>query len=107
MVERPRIKVPKFAAKGEIIEIKSLIAHPMESGQRLDERGQPIPRRIINKFICELGGELVFACDLEPGIATNPYMQFTARAEASGTFRFTWIDDNGTVVTAEESLTVT
>src|SRR5262245_42238952 len=106
MAERPRIKVPKTAAKGEVIEIKTLIAHVMESGQRADEKGNPIPRRIINKFSCEFEGKPVFSCDLEPAVATNPYLQFTAKVEASGTFRFAWIDDDGTAITAEESIVV-
>ena len=107
MAEKPRIKVPKTAAKGEIFEIKTLIAHNMESGQRSDERGYRIPRNIINKFTCEFNGAPVFACDLEPAVAANPYLQFTAKVEASGTFRFTWIDDDGTAITAEESIVVT
>jgi sulfur-oxidizing protein SoxZ len=107
MAERPRIKVPSVAAKGEIIEIKTLIAHSMESGQRADERGKPIPRKIINRFTCEFNGSPVFACDFEPAVAANPYLQFTAKAETSGTFRFTWIDDDGTAISAEESIVVT
>jgi sulfur-oxidizing protein SoxZ len=106
MAEKPRLKVPKEARKGEVIEIKTLIAHAMESGQRKDDAGHLVPRKIINRFTCEFNGKPVFACDLEPAIAANPYFQFTVRVEESGTFRFTWIDDDGTVVTADETITV-
>jgi sulfur-oxidizing protein SoxZ len=106
MAEKPRLKVPKEAKKGEVIEIKTLLAHPMESGLRKDDAGVPVPRKIINRFTCEFNGTLAFAWDLEPAIAANPYIQFTLRVEESGTFRFTWTDDDGTTITADETITV-
>jgi sulfur-oxidizing protein SoxZ len=106
MAEKPRLKVPKEAKKGEVIEIKSLIAHVMESGQRKDKDGKPIPRKIINKFTCEFNGKPVLSVDIEPAVAANPYMQFYAKVTESGTFKFTWTDDDGTVTTAEEKITV-
>src|SRR5215471_18481405 len=106
MPERPRIKLPKEAKKGEVIEIKTLLAHPMESGLRKNEAGALVPRKIINRFTCEFNGALAFACDLEPAIAANPYFQFTVRLQESGTFRFTWIDDDGTATTADKTITV-
>ena len=107
MAEKPRIKLPKEAKKGEVIEIKTLIAHVMETGLRKDQEGKIIPRKIINKFTAEFNGKPVFSVDIEPAVAANPYMQFTAKVEESGTFRFTWIDDDGTVTTAEQDIAVT
>ena len=107
MAEKPRIKLPKDAKKGEVIEIKTLIAHVMETGLRKDPAGNVIQRKIINKFTCELNGKPVFSVDIEPAVAANPYMQFTAKVEESGTFRFTWVDDDGTVTTAEQQIAVT
>jgi sulfur-oxidizing protein SoxZ len=107
MAEKPRLKVPTEAKKGEVIEIKTLVSHVMESGQRKDDAGHLVARKIINRFTCEFNGKLVFACDLEPAIAANPYLQFTAKVEESGTFRFSWIDDDGTTITADEAITVT
>jgi sulfur-oxidizing protein SoxZ len=107
MADKPRVKLPKQAKKGEVIEIKTLVSHVMESGLRKDENGKLVPRKIINRFTCEFNGKPVFACDLEPAVAANPYLQFTARIEESGTFRFSWTDDDGTAVTADESITVT
>jgi len=107
MAEKPRIKLPKEAKKGEVIEIKTLIAHVMETGLRKDADGKVIPRKIINKFTCEFNGKPVFSVDLEPAVAANPYMQFTAKVDESGTFRFTWVDDDGTVTTAEQQIAVT
>ncbi|MGI8527399.1 MAG: thiosulfate oxidation carrier complex protein SoxZ [Pseudolabrys sp.] len=106
MAEKPRLKVPKGAKKGEVIEIKTLMPHIMESGQRKDKDGKVIPQKIINKFTCEFNGKPVFSADLQPAIAANPYLQFSAKVEESGTFKFSWTDDDGTVTTAEEKITV-
>src|SRR4029077_17526190 len=106
MADMPRLKLPKEAKKGEVIEIKTLLPHIMESGQRKDKDGKPIPRKIINKFVCKFNGKPVFTANLEPAIAANPYMQFFAKVDESGTFKCTWTDDDGTVTKAEESITV-
>jgi sulfur-oxidizing protein SoxZ len=106
MIERPRIKLPIQARRGEIIEIKTLVSHPMENGLRRDQNGATIPRKIINKFTCAFNGREVFACDLETAIAANPYLQFYAKVEESGTFRFSWTDDDGSTFTAEQAITV-
>ena len=94
---KPRVKVPKSAAAGEVITIKTLISHKMESGQRKDKDGNVIPRSIINKFTCEFNGQPVFTCDLEPTISANPFFEFSAKVTESGTFKFTWNDDDGSV----------
>ena len=88
MAEKPRLKLPKEAKKGDVIEIKTLMPHMMESGQRKDKDGTTIPRKIINKFVCTFNGHEVFSADLEPAIAANPYFEFTVKVEESGTFAF-------------------
>jgi sulfur-oxidizing protein SoxZ len=103
---KPRVKLPKSASAGEVITIKTLISHTMESGQRKDKDGNVIPRRIINKFTCEFNGQTVFACDLDPAISANPYFEFTAKVPASGRFKFTWVDDDGSVYTDEQTIEV-
>ena len=103
---RPRVKLPKSASAGEVITIKTLISHPMESGQRKDKSGKPIPRRIINRFTCEFNGQVVFSCDIDPAISANPYLEFNAKVMESGTFKFTWVDDSGDVYTYEKKITV-
>ena len=106
MAETPKIRVPKTAKKGEVVEIKTLMPHIMELGQRKDKDGKAIPRKIINKFAAEFNGKPVFTANLEPAIAANPYMQFYAKVDESGTFKFSWTDDDGTVTTAEQKITV-
>ncbi len=103
---RPRVRVPKSASKDEVITIKTLISHKMELGQRKDKDGKVIPREIINKFTCEFNGKPVFSCDIDPAISSNPYFEFNARVPESGTFKFTWVDDNGSVYSTEQAIEV-
>ena len=94
---KPRVKVPKSASAGEAVTIKCLITHPMESGQRKDKDGNLIPRSIINRLTCDFNGENVIDIALEPAVSTNPYFEFEALVDASGDFKFTWYDDDGSV----------
>ena len=103
---KPRVKVPKTATAGEVVLLKTLISHDMESGQRKDKEGKVIPRQIINKFSCEFNGQPVFSCDLDPAISANPYFEFTAKVTESGTFKFTWVDDDGSTYTDEQKIDV-
>lgn len=107
MVEvKPRVRVPATAKKGEIIEIKTLISHRMESGQRTDDSGATIPRHIINKFICTYNDEVVFEADWYPAISANPYLAFPLVASESGELVFTWVDDDEQVFFASSHITV-
>jgi len=94
---KPRVKVPKSAAAGDVITIKTLISHKMESGQRKGKDGKIIPRSIINKFECTFNGQPVFSCDIDPAVSANPYFEFTAKVMEAGSFQFKWTDDDGTV----------
>ena len=103
---KPRVRVPSDATAGEEITIKTLISHNMESGQRKDGDGNPIPRSIINRFTCTFNGETVIDVKMEPAISTNPYFEFQAIVPESGTFEFTWYDDDGAVYTDVKEITV-
>jgi sulfur-oxidizing protein SoxZ len=94
---KPRVKVPKSAKAGEAVVLKTLISHPMESGQRKDSKGELIPRSIINRFTCEFNGKSVIDITLDPAISTNPYFEFEAVVGEAGEFKFTWYDDDGSV----------
>ena len=103
---KPRVKVPGTAAAGEVVSIKTLISHQMESGQRKDKDGNLIPRSIINRFTCTFNGESVIDVTLEPAISTNPYFQFEAKVPAAGEFAFTWYDDDGSVYEDKQSIKI-
>ena len=107
MSVKPRIKLDKKEAKkGDIVEVKALVSHIMETGQRKDAQGQTIPRKILNKFTCTVAGKQVFAADFEPAISANPYIQFKFRAAESGPVVLTWTDDDGSTIVGEESIKV-
>jgi len=103
---KPRVRVPREASAGEVITIKTLISHKMESGQRKDDDGNVIPRSIINRFTCEFNGESVLDVTLEPAISTNPFFEFDAVVPETGTFTFTWYDDDGDVYTETKDIAV-
>jgi sulfur-oxidizing protein SoxZ len=103
---RVLINLPKRAKRGEIIEIKTLIAHPMETGYRLDNTGTAIPRDIINHFVCTYNGEEVFRAELFPAIAANPFIAFFTTATESGELAFSWTDDHGQTQTEIRKITV-
>jgi len=103
---KPRVKTPKSAKAGEVVTIKTLISHPMESGQRKDKDGAVIPRQIINRFTCELNGQMVVDVTMEPGVSTNPYFEFEAKVDASGEFVFKWYDDDGSVYEDKQAIKV-
>ena len=94
---KPRVKVPKKAAAGDVITIKTLISHKMESGQRKDGDGNLVPRSIINRFTADFNGQNVIDVLIEPAVSTNPFFEFEAVVPEAGEFQFTWYDDDGTV----------
>jgi sulfur-oxidizing protein SoxZ len=100
------INVPPRAKRGEIIELKALISHPMETGFRRTQVGAVIPRNIIRLFVCTYNGAEVFRADLHPAIAANPFIAFSTIAIESGTLQFHWTGDNGFSVTESASITV-
>ncbi|UWQ90114.1 thiosulfate oxidation carrier complex protein SoxZ [Aliisedimentitalea scapharcae] len=103
---KPRVKVPKSAAAGETVTIKSLISHKMESGQRKDKEGNLIPRSIINRFTVDFNGQSVLDMTMEAAISTNPYVQFEAIVPEAGDFVFTWYDDDGSVYDTKKSVKI-
>jgi sulfur-oxidizing protein SoxZ len=102
---RALINVPPKAKRGEIIEIKTLISHDMETGFRPDNTGKLMPRDIITDFVCRYNGEEVFRAELHSAISANPFFTFTTVATASGTITFEWSGDNG--FSAQESARIT
>jgi sulfur-oxidizing protein SoxZ len=101
------INVPKSAKRGEIIEIKTLLRHPMETGYRRGVSGEEIPRDIINWFVCTYNGDEIFRAELFPAIAANPFIAFFTTATESGEIAFTWTDDTGKAQTEAVKITVT
>lgn len=104
---RALITMPTSARRGEVIEIRTLINHPMETGFRRDAGGEPLPRDLIRRFVCRYDGEPVFSAELHAAIAANPYLAFHTVATGSGVLSFTWEGDNGFTHTESRSIAVT
>lgn len=107
MAQQTRIVMPAKAKAGEVIEIKTLIQHPMETGYRRTDMGAPIPRDIIERFTVTWDGEEIFAAEMGPGIAANPYLAFTTTATRSGEVVFTWVDGKGVTTIERRRIEVT
>lgn len=102
-----RVSMPSEAKKGERVEIKALVRHPMETGYRIDSVGRPIPRNIITLFTVTYAGAEIFRMEMHPAIAANPYLSFAIRASVTGELVFTWSDDEGQTWVERKTLTVT
>lgn len=100
------VSVPKTAKRGDIVDIRAMIAHPMETGYRMGPNGVAIPRRIITRFVCTYAGEEVFAAEFFPAVSANPFVSFSLVAAESGTVGFAWTDDTGQTETASAKIVV-
>jgi sulfur-oxidizing protein SoxZ len=100
------VNVPATAKRGEIIEIKALVRHAMETGFRRTQLGEVIPRDIVRQFACTYNGVEIMRADFHPAIAANPLFAFTTVATESGTIAFRWTGDKGLVVTASAAIAV-
>jgi len=103
---RTLLRVPETARKGEVVEIRTLIAHPMETGFRPGENGRMLERDLIRRFTCHYNNRPVFAAELHPAIAANPYLTFTIRADEGGILAFTWEGDNGFSQTETRAISI-
>jgi sulfur-oxidizing protein SoxZ len=100
--QKPRVRIPPVVRKGEIFEVKTLVMHAMESGQRKDAAGNTIPRKIIRSMDVRHNGKPVFSAKFEPTMAANPYLSFFLRLDEGGTLDFVWNDDDGTEYRASQ-----
>ncbi len=101
-----RIVLPAKAKQGETIEIKTLIQHPMETGYRRDNMGEPIPRDIIERFLVTYNGVEILNAEMGPGVAANPFFAFSTVATESGEIVFTWVDEKGNATVERREIKV-
>lgn len=101
-----RVQLPPAAKRGEVIEVRITIQHPMETGFRYELGGKPIPKNVINRLVARYNGVEIFSAEMGSGIAANPYLSFFTVADASGEFLFEWVDDEGNRGEEHATLTV-
>ena len=102
----PRVRMPTTAKAGEVIEVKTLISHEMETGQRKDANGATVPRKIIKKFTAKFNGQDIMSADWYTAVSANPYQSFFVKVPETGTFEFSWLDDDGSVYKSEHKVSV-
>ena len=100
-----RIQVPAGAKRGDVVEIRVVIQHPMETGFRR-EGGERVKRNAIHSLACRYNGAEVFRATLSTGIAANPSIRFFMRAQETGDLDFWWLDDDEVEGTAKARLVV-
>lgn len=101
---KPRVKLPDVIKIGDIIEIKALIMHPMETGQRRNAAGELVPRHIMKSFQAFFNGQPFFSADLQPGISANPFIAFNMKVIGAGDLELVWTDDNDSILTERQTL---
>ena len=103
---RTLVTMPKVATQGEVIAIRVIVQHDMESGFRHTQQGERIPRDIIREFVCTYNGQQVFRAELHPGVGANPVINFFTVATQTGSLEFKWLGDNGYASSVTSQLTV-
>jgi sulfur-oxidizing protein SoxY len=108
MIDSARFKLPMEAKNGDIVQIKVLLDHPMETGRRKDAQGKTIPRKTIDNFACEFEGNRFFEAAIGPATSANPYFVLAARVDGEGykTFRFIWTDNTGNVQELKKKISI-
>ena len=101
----PRIRIPRSARRGEVIEVRTLMEHPMETGLR-HEGAAAVPRDMLARLMVRMNGETLLAVDFHNGTAANPYHVFFVRLDRTSSFDFTWTDEAGRTARAEARVTV-
>ena len=82
--------------QGDVTEVRILMQHPMETGQRKDDKGQTLPAQFIQSFTVSLNGKPIIDGQLNTSISKNPLFTFKARGVKGGDkLAVTWVDNTG------------
>jgi len=106
MSVRGLVSAPARVKRGDVFEVKTLVAHPMETGFRAGFDGRLIPRDIVTRMVVGLDGAELFAMEMSPAIAANPYVAFPLALEKGGVLTVEWRGDNGFVAEARIAIAV-
>ncbi|HMJ49413.1 MAG TPA: thiosulfate oxidation carrier complex protein SoxZ [Burkholderiales bacterium] len=91
--------------QGEVADIKVLIIHPMETGQRKDAQGELIPVHFIKQVTATLNDKVILDAQWGQGIAKNPYLGFRIReAKIGDKISVSWSDNKGEANSIETTI---
>jgi len=82
-------------AKGGMIQVKSLITHPMETGLRRTKKGDKIPANYITEVMVEANGEAVLTANWTGSVSKNPFISFSYAGAKGDMVKLTWKDKTG------------
>ncbi|MBC9073907.1 thiosulfate oxidation carrier complex protein SoxZ [Thauera sp. CAU 1555] len=86
----------RAAAKEGVTEVRVLMSHPMETGQRKDSSGNPIPAHHITELTAKHNDKVVLSAQFGPSVSTNPYLAFKFQGGAKGDkVVVSWVDNKG------------
>lgn len=102
---RAILTAPASGRVGDVVEVRALAQHPMETGYRRSSEGELLPRDLLRRVECHFEGDLVLAADLHAAVSANPYLSFHLKLPRSGTLTVQWAGDRGVV--HRESLRIT
>jgi sulfur-oxidizing protein SoxZ len=90
-----RIQWPERVQAGDVVKVRLLVQHPMETGYLQNLLGQLLPRNVIRTLTCTWGQQEVFRVEPSSGISANPLFEFFVRAEQTAEMHVAWTDDRG------------
>ena len=86
----------KAKAEGSNVEVKALMTHPMETGQRKDKKtGELVPAHFISEIVVTAGDKTVMTAHWGASVSKNPYLAFTYAGAAGDKVKLTWKDNKG------------
>ena len=95
----------RATAQGDTVEVRVLMQHEMETGQRKDAQGKVIPAWFIQDVTATWNGKTVLAAQWGPAVAKNPFLSFKFKGGAKGDkVVITWVDNRGEKRTDEATI---
>jgi sulfur-oxidizing protein SoxZ len=92
-------------AKGDVANVRVLMSHEMETGQRKDSAGKVIPAWFIQEVTATHNGKTVMSAEWGPSVSKNPFLQFMVKgAKAGDKIAITWVDNKGDKRTDEATV---
>jgi sulfur-oxidizing protein SoxZ len=92
-----RIRIPDRIARGELITVNAIVAHPMDTGFFRTAEGQPIPAFFIKDVVVTYGDEQVARFEWTSGVSKDPIVSFTLKADREAPLTMVWTDNKGGV----------
>ena len=101
-----RIQWPERVLAGDVVKVRLLVQHPMDTGYLQDLLGKLVPRNVIQSLTCTWGQHEVFRVEPSSGISANPLFEFFVRAEQTDEMHVEWTDDRGVKGSLRQTLPV-